>query len=204
MIEINLLPEELRKKKRQPLKLPKLPALPIVAGIIGFLIFIQVLLLIMVQAKKASFNSLNKRLTSISASSAGAKALENRLKEFSSKVDAANRLSSFRFNWAKKLNDLSDSVVSGIWLRRIYVKRTASGDKSAVPRQLLILEGSSIVSGAEEPGSVGKFVNSLKENSSFFGDFDEIELTKVERRKIGRTEVIDFIIACHFKAGRNL
>lgn len=204
MIEINLLPEELRKKKRQPLKLPKLPALPIVAGIIGFLIFIQVLLLIMVQAKKASFNSLNKRLTSISASSAEAKALENRLKEFSSKVDAANRLSSSRFNWAKKLNDLSDSVVSGIWLRRIYVKRTESSAKSAVPTQLLILEGSSIVSGAEEPGSVGKFVNSLKDNGSFSEDFDEIELTKVERRKIGRTEVIDFIIACHFKTGRNL
>ncbi|KPK38870.1 MAG: hypothetical protein AMJ78_09375 [Omnitrophica WOR_2 bacterium SM23_29] len=197
MIEINLLPQELRKKKKQPLKLPRLPALPIVAGIIGCLIFIQVLLLIMVQAKKASFNSLNKKLTSISTLNAEAKGVEDKLKEFSSKVDAVNKLSTSRFNWGEKLNDLSDSVVSGIWLRRIYVK-------SAEPKRLLILEGSSIVSGAEEPGSIGKFVNSLKENSSFSEDFDEIELTKVERRKIGRTEVIDFIIACHFKPRRNL
>jgi len=202
MIEINLLPEGLRKKKAKHLKLPHLPALPIIYGIIGFLILIQLILVFTVQVKKVTLNSLNKKFTSISAGSGEAKILEDKLKELLAKVDAVEKLSSARFNWAKNLNDLSDSLVSGIWLRRLYIKKVDVGIPSTMPKQLLVIEGSSIVSGEGEAGCVGDFVNSLKENKEFSEGFHEIELTRVERRKIRHTEAIDFIITCYFKEGR--
>ncbi len=204
MIEINLLPEELRKQKRQLLKLPRVPALPFVAGVIGVLIVIQFLLAIAIQAKKVTLNSLNKKYALISASALKAGALENSLKGFSSKIVAVDNLSSLRFNWARKLNDLSDSVVSGIWLRKVYIKKAESLGQTFQSRQPLMIEGSSTVPGEAGPDAVGKFVNSLKGNSSFSEDFDEVELIVVERRKIRHTEVIDFIIACHFRTGGGL
>lgn len=204
MIEINLLPEALRKKKGKPLNLPKLPAFPVLVGIIGLFIVLQIILVFVAQAKKATFSSLNKKLTSISTSSEEAKRMEDELKTISAKITTVEQLSALRLAWAKKLNDLSDSLISGIWLRSIYLKKTETTDPSAKPKRILMVEGASIISGEKEQGYVGEFVNSLKANKEFSGDFYEIELVKVERRKIRNTEVIDFIVACHFKEGRGL
>lgn len=204
MIEINLLPEGLRKKKAKHLKIPRLPAVPIISAIVGFLILIQIILVLAVQVKKATLSSLNKKFTSISAGSAEAKILEDKLKELLAKVDAVEKLTSSRFDWAENLNDLSDSLVSGIWLRSLYIKKVDAGISTTTPKQLLIIEGSSIVSGEREAGCVGEFVNSLKENKEFSESFHEIELTRVVRRKIRHTEAIDFIITCYFKEGKGL
>jgi hypothetical protein len=61
-----------------------------------------------------------------------------------------------------------------------------------------------VVGDGREDGCIGPFVNALKDNQSFFSDFDEIELSKVERKKIKNTEIMDFVIICHFKKGRGL
>ncbi len=204
MIEINLLPEKLRTKKRQPLALPAVPFIPIAIGAIGLLIALQALLIVWVQATQMTFNSLNRKYSSISSSNLQAIALDNNLKEISSKVEAVDKLLNSRFQLAKKLNDLSDSVVSGIWLKSIDIKKGEAPGEPGVLREVLVLEGSSIVSGEKADGFIGRFIDSLKDNASFSADFEEIELSKVERTKIKNTEVMDFIIICHFKKGRGL
>jgi hypothetical protein len=204
MIEINLLPEKLRVKKRQALALPTLPIIPIVIGIVGLLVAIQLLLTVVVQARKVVFNSLNGKYSSISASYLQATTLEGNLKDLTNKIDTAERLSGSRFKAAKKLNDLSDSMIPGVWLKSLEVKKGESPSEPGILRETLVIEGSTIVSGEREDGYIGKFVNSLKENASFSEDFSGIELTKVERKKIRNTEVLDFIILCTFKKGRGL
>lgn len=204
MIEINLLPPNLRVKKKDPMKLPSLPIIPIAAGVVCLLFAIQVLLLFFIQVKSVSRDSLKKRIASIAASNKETMSIDSSLREISSKVEAIDKLSSSRFSVAKKLNDLSDSMVSGVWLRSIDVKKGESGSEPGVLRETLVLEGSNIVAGDSEEGSIGRFVNSLKENESFSSDFDDIELAKVERKKVQNTEIMNFVIICHFKKGRGL
>lgn len=204
MIEINLLPEKLRVKKKQALALPALPVIPIVIGVIGFLIALQLILAVLVQAKKAVFNSLNGKYSSISASHVQAATLENNLKNLSYKIDTVEKLSTSRFKVSKKLNDLSDLTVPGVWLRSIDIRKGESPSEPGVLREALVIEGSSTVSGEKEDGSIGRFVNSLKESAPFSEDFSEIELTRVERKKIRNTEVMDFIVICTFKKGKGL
>lgn len=204
MIEINLLPEALRVKKKRVLTLPNLPLIPIGIGIAVFLIIIHLILITGIQVKKMVFSSLNGKFSSLSDSSFSAEALEVKLKDVSSKVGIVENILNSRFHMAKKLNDLSDSVVSGIWLKDIEVKKEEVPFEKRDVKESLAIEGSSIISGAGADGFIGKFVNSLKENASFSADFDEIELSSVERAKIKGTEIMNFVIICHFKKGKGL
>lgn len=204
MIEINLLPPNMRVRKREAIKLPSLAVIPIAVSIIGVLVAFQIILLLTYQIKSASLSSLKKKNETIRKTNEEAVKLDNAVKEISSRVEAIDKLKNSRFNMAKKLNDLSDSMISGVWLRNIDVKKGASVNEPSILRETLVIDGSSVVTDEKEGGSIGKFVNSLKENTSFSDDFDEIELSKVERKKIRNTEVLDFIIICHFKKGRGL
>lgn len=204
MIEINLLPEALRVKKKRALTLPRLPIIPIGIGIAVLLIIIQLVLMAGIQAKKMTSSSLNGKFSSLSDSSFSAEALEAKLNSVSSKVEVVEKVLNSRFHLAKKLNDLSDSVVSGIWLKDIEIKKENVPFEKGEVKEFLVIEGSSVISGAGADGFIGKFVNSLKENASFSADFDEIELSRVERAKIKGTEIMNFVIICHFKKGKGL
>lgn len=201
MIEINLLPPNLRVKKKESMKLPSFPIIPIAAGAICLLIAIQVLLLFFIQIKSVSRDSLKKKITLLSASNKEAMVIDKSLKEISSKVEVADKLSNARFNVAKKLNDISDSMVSGVWLRNLDVKK---GTAPGVSGETLVIEGSSLIIGGSAEGAIGKFVNSLKENASFVSDFDNIEIAKQELKKVENTEIMDFVVVCYFKKGRGL
>lgn len=204
MIEINLLPPNLRVKKREPLKLPSLPVIPAAAGAIIFLIAVQVLLLVLIQVKSVSRDSLKKKVASISASNKEAMNIDAALRGISSKVEVIDKLSASRFNVAKKLNDLSDSMTSGVWLRSIEVEKGESFNEPGILRETLVIKGSSVTSGETGEAAIGKFVNSLKENESFSSDFDNIEIAKEERRKVQNTEIMDFVVICHFSKGKGL
>lgn len=204
MIEINLLPENLRAKKKEPMKLPSLPIIPVAAGVVCLLIVIQILLWLFIQVKSVSRDSLKKKIALIADSNKDAMAIDGSLREISSRVEVVGKLLNSRFDVAKKLNDLSDSMVSGVWLRSIDVKKGESSSEPGILRETLLIEGSNIVIGDSGEGSISRFVNSLKENESFSSDFDDIELAKVERKKVQNTEIMDFVIICHFKKGRGL
>lgn len=204
MIEINLLPEKLRVKKKQSMEISALPFIPIAIAAAGLLIAVQLILIVWVQAKQVAFDSLSKKYSSISSSNLQAMTLDSNLKEISSKVEAVDKLLNSRFQLARKLNDLSDSVVSGIWLKSVDIKKGQAGNAPGALREALVIEGSSVVSGERADGYIGSFITSLKDNASFSEDFEEIELSKVERAKIRNTEIMDFVIIGHFKKGRGL
>ena len=204
MIEINLLPPHLRVRKREPVKLPSLPIIPVVAGTVIFLFALQVLLWFFIQVKGVSRDSLKKKIASIAASNKEAITVDNTLKEISSKVDIIDKLSGSRFNLARKLNDISDSLVPGVWLRSLSVKKNETPNEPGSLKETLVIEGSNMISGEAGEAAIGKFVNSLKENESFSSDFDEIEIAKEERKKLQKAEIMDFIVICHFKKGKGL
>jgi len=128
MIEINLLPPEL-KKKRQKIALFKMPdmqkftgiPLPIIiSGFFGFMVIVQLLVFGMVVIANKRFEVFQKNNETIMPQVNEVRKLKSQLNVMTNRVKAIDEIVEKRLNWAKKLNDLVYSVPSGVWLTTLY------------------------------------------------------------------------------------
>lgn len=236
MVEINLLPEELRKKKKvQRFKTIDLsnvdlskfnlrnirtlakdvPAVRWCLISIGALIVFHILLFTVGIYAKVRFHSLNKKYIAILPEKKDADSLRERSESIDRKVKAINDLMIKRFIWAKKLNALSDSMVSGVWLNELsydskVVERVAQGNgkgkKGASTEKVLsnylVLSGFTSQMGESGAAFVGKFIKSLKDNTGFYSDFSDITLVSIKSDKADGQEVMNFKITCPFNDNR--
>ena len=212
MIEINLLPHELRKKPSilsvfskidlSWLDAKKIPVLPIASGVIALLVVLQIALFSIGIIFGVQLSAATKKYSSISAAKKEADALKTQVAEINRMSSAIDELMFKRFSWAKKLNTLSDSLTPGIWLSQLdYDEKpsplTGKG-KRAIPGALVI---SGYASGSGEQGTVliGKLIKSLEENRDFYADFENIDLVSTKSDKVDNQDVMSFKITCNFK-----
>jgi hypothetical protein len=188
MIEINLLPEELKVKTRANKTAsmtvtkvdPKyfLRALPFALGLI---IFIHLYLAAAGIMKSSQLSSLNKKWQSFQAQR---KALEDFNQEhmvLSEDAKAIQRASQERLLWAQKLNSLSLDLPSGVWFNEV-----------SFSAKDFILHGSVISLQKQEMSLINKFIDNLKNNTEFFKDFVKLELNSVGHKSFGGYDVADF------------
>jgi len=194
MIEINLLPERFRKKKKGlAISFPQLPRealILFIGGILCLLILIHILLVGVLIIQRVRLSSLNRGWQKIMPAKTqvdGVKEeiakIENRLRSFDAATDPSKRII-----WAKKLNQLSDFLPGGVWLTKL-----------SFLNERFIIEGSAISKKGEEMVMVGKFTSALKDDPVFTRDFKDIELTSINRRLIKSVEVADFVITVILK-----
>lgn len=226
MIEINLLPEELRKKepkfKRIDLSgfdLKNIPVFKIVIISLSTLAVFHILLFTTGVFSKARLKSLTKKYNDILPKKKEADALKAQSIAINSKVRTIDELMVKRFSWAKELNALSDSMTPGIWLSEFNYDEKI-GEKPASPRAVinskgkrevsrpaiekvllryLIISGYASSMGEEGTALIGKFIKSLKDNSNFYSHFSDIELGSIKSERIENQEVMSFKITCLFK-----
>jgi hypothetical protein len=212
MIEINLLPEEMKKKASpfanlnlSALSAQKIPVLPIAAGLAGLLVLVQVLVIVMSLYSRVTLASLTKRYEDILPAKKEADALKARNDAITKRIGAIDELMGRRFSWAKKLNALSDSMTPGIWLseldydeRPIAEAKAAKGRVGGMPGKL-VLNGYAAGVGEQGAALVGKFITSLKESKAFYDDFSDIDLVGVKSDKVEGQELMSFKINCIFK-----
>lgn len=151
MIEINLLPEELKKKNEPKFKKFDLSGLsidnfnikniPLVKiGIIAATVLtaFHLTLFLVGTTSKSSLASLTKKRDVLLPEKNKADSLKDELTRINKKVTAIDGLMVKRFSWARKLNSLSDALTPGIWLtelsydekagdRLVSVARTSNG-----------------------------------------------------------------------------
>lgn len=228
MIEINLLPEEFKKKepkfKKMDLSgvnLQNIPVLKIAGLFLAALVMIQIALFLINIYGNSVLAGLSKKYKELSPRKSEAEALKTQVDTVNKKVNAIDELMVKRFGWAKKLNDLSDSMTPGIWLTELsydekVVDRIVQQDarvtgnakgKKDLPKpstekvlsRYLILSGYASSMGEEGTALIGKFIKNLKDNSSFYSDFGTIELGVIRRDKVEDQEVMSFKITCLFK-----
>lgn len=226
MIEINLLPEEFRKKKRvadtvnvSTIDLKTFPVVKIALAACGFVAAIQVFLFVIGVIAAANFNITEKRYKEILPKKQEAESVGNQLERMTNKVSAINELMVKRFSWAKKLNTLSDSMTPGVWLTALeYDEKSAEPARAAdtdpdekapgpgesaaalkAPSRYLIISGAASSMGEEGAALIGRFIKNLKSNSSFYSDFSDIQLGTIKRAKMEDQEVMAFKITCLFK-----
>ncbi len=158
MIEINLLPEELRKKKKvqrfKPADLSsvdlsnfnlksirtlvkEIPALRWALISVGALIAFHMLLFTTGIYAKIRVHSLAKKYDVMLPQKKEADDLRAQSESITRKVTAINGLMVKRFSWARKLSDLSDSMAPGVWLSELSLeskmteRAAQSNDKSS-------------------------------------------------------------------------
>lgn len=228
MIEINLLPQEMRKKEPRfkPIEFGEfdIKSLPLVniaitAGVI--LISVHILLFVVGAYSKAKSSELAKKYNEAFPQMKEAMVLKDQIDLINKKVSAIDDLMVKRFSWAKKLNDLSDSVTSGIWLSNIeYDEKMSERTVQQAPKpannkkgkeynskqstekvlsRYLIISGYASSMGEQGTALIGKFIQSLKNNAGFYSDFNEIELGSIKSERMQDQEVMSFKLTCMFK-----
>lgn len=204
MIEINLLPEELRKQPKKnefpQISISKLPLRRIaIIAIVAFVV-LQLLAATALFFKKNSLKKLNRRIAELETTYKIAKSYKIDMQGLNDKVSAINELTSKSILWSKKMSDLSAAITDGVWLKELSLH----DEKGPKNEQAMLLKGSvfSYTEG-EEAAMIGSFINSLKSNKGFFEDFSDIRLESSRMRSIAELEVMDFTIICYFKGGRS-
>ena len=204
MIEINLLPDELKKqhRKKEPMEIDvsRIPWRLIGIICVVALIALQALGGLLLAVKTNSLKGLDIKLQELDPNYKVAQSLKLEMRQLNSKLSAINELTSKSIIWSKKMSDLSQVVTEGIWLNELALL-TSQGPKN---EQTMLLTGSAIsYPEGEEAAILANFINSLKSHLGFFESFQDIQLDSSQMRKIGTVDVMDFKIICFFNKGRS-
>lgn len=196
MIEINLLPQDLRRKKG--IDFSRIPKKKLIFAVFGSIVLLHLLFVFLTAINQKRLKSLNKTWLELSFKREKLQQLKQEWKELNTKVPLIEQLIRNRILWAEKLNRLSEALVSGVWLSELSLK-TDEKDKFI---KYLLIKGSCASRKKDEPALIGRFMQNLKEDPLFSADFAEIELGPIKKRLIKQTEVMDFILTCRFKPER--
>ncbi|MFH1190556.1 MAG: hypothetical protein V1682_07730 [Candidatus Omnitrophota bacterium] len=207
MVEINLLPQELKPKQSlfsgidfKGLDINNIPILKIAAGIGIGLVLLQLAVSLIGMISTAQFASATRKYEGISPEKKIADALKAKVAQINKRSGAIDELIAKRVSWARKINLLSDCVIPGIWLSELYYDETSTAEKTnAVKIEALMING--YASGAGEQGAalIGKFIKSLQENSDFYADMASVNLVSTKSEKFDKQDVMSFRIACIYK-----
>jgi len=209
MIEIDLLPKELRRKE---VDIPIAAFIPVVVVVVG----IHLLLGISSGIKQRSLATLEEEWRGLQPGMEIAEGLTNELTTMRGRIDAIDNLIQGRMSWAMKFSDLSDAMIPGVWLNKLWLEQKITLEKMELgqpgpgegqPQQAtrervirtLHIDGSAIATGGGETAAIGKFIKSLKNNDGFFSDFKEVETTSIQRSRLKDIEVMEFELICYFK-----
>ncbi|MDD5137054.1 MAG: PilN domain-containing protein, partial [Candidatus Omnitrophica bacterium] len=226
MIKINLLPEERREKESSLSKISLsfkgqadlFRNLAIAA--LGILVCMHIILFFVGARSAAASKTMSQKVQSLAPAKREYDVLKAEVDVANRKAKAIDDLMANRFSWAKKLNELSDCVTQGIWLTDISYEEKPSevsvqvkaagllaGNRKEIMKtetkklNLKYLNISGYASSMGEQGTalIGKFIQNMKDNPSFFQDFSDIKLESIRAEKLFEQEVMSFKITCLLK-----
>jgi len=200
MIEINLLPEDLRVKTKtkhpghetgakytgfnqEQLFLYALPA------ILAVLICLHFYFVVIAISKNSQLAALNHKWVQLAPEKKALDEFNNEYSVSSTDVSAVELLKSKRILWAQKLNKLSLNLPSGVWFNEITIN----------PKEIVI-RGGVISLEKEEVSLINKLLDNLKATTEFSKDFVTFELSSVQKKNVGGYDVADFVLSGALKA----
>ncbi len=186
MIEINLLPEELKAKPKSAK-----PGIGIEAKYFLYAIPLALCILICAHVylgiinitQNSKLKILNEKWLSLEPQRKELEAFNKEYAVLSEDAQAIQKLTEQKLNWSEKLNKLSLNLPPGIWFNELFVS-----DKD------LLLQGSVISLQKEEMSLLKKLIDNLKNDASFFKDFNNLELSSVQTKTIGGYDIADFVL----------
>ncbi len=190
MIEINLLPEHLRKKKKTQvistatLNLPMEAIVGLLGGFLVLMIVVDLGFLGFTLYKYAQHGKLKKDWEQFQPEKQNVDRVVNDLRALQTKLKSVEGITTAkRILWSIKLNEISNNLPKEIWLNKITFE-----DKS------LVIDGSAVSKNQDEMLSVESFTANLRSQEGFMKDVASLEVGVIQRRKIQATELADFSI----------
>lgn len=198
MIEINLLPPELRKKKTLHVEVEQIVSPKVLLTFLGCFVLAHTVILTasFISAKrleiiKTNWNGLSPQRARITQ-------LNTDYADIQQKVLLIEKLIGERILWTRKLNLLSELLVNGVWLNQLSIDTRIEGKKEKPAYVCLTIRGSAASRAKNEPALIGKFMQNLKGSPEFAADFAEIELGPIRQRQITQTTIMDFVLTAQF------
>ncbi len=196
MIEINLLPDNLKKKRsvktsgsENKISLFKADFVAIGTSAAIFLIAIHVILQIFIFIQYAQFKKVKSQWEKISPQKQNVDRVINELRTLQAKGKSIEQLKIGQdVLWSRKFNQISDSIARGVWIKKILLKENA-----------MLIEGSAISQDKDGMISVHGFASTLKNQKDFLNDFASFEVDSIQRHRVNNVEISDFWIKAKLK-----
>ena len=182
MIEINLLPTELKSRLKDSEAAPPIfvyfiplvfVVLIIIHTVLGGMYLSQSIRLKALQGTWSKFEKQQKELESF----------KQQLSLLSKDAQGVSDLEHKRIDWSEKMYQLSACLPPGVWFTQLQVKETG-----------FILNGSVVSLQKTELAVINKYVDTLKADVRFKKDFSTLALGPLIRRTVGGYEIVDFIL----------
>lgn len=188
MIEINLVPPQLQRRRKgrgvlgKKMNIPREVIIGLAGGFFVILLLISILFQITIFMKYAQHKRLKSEWAEIFPEKTRVDAVLNQLRTAQVKIKSIEDMTGGKkIKWSQKLNAISDSLSRGVWLKSVV------GNK-----QRLVIEGNAVSKGKDEISNVHDFAASLKKNKDFGDYLSNLELGSIQRRAIKTVEIADF------------
>lgn len=188
MIEINLLPRNLRKAEKKI----NVSYRAYIVLLVILLFFLHVLLFSLGMVERAQVNGLAHAWDDLSPKSKDSAQTREQIKVFEADIDLMKGLFVRKVVLTELFSSLNTSIPKGLWLERLSYSKDG-----------LVIQGSVVSLTQNEMTIIGKFLQSLKGSNVFSSVFSKIELTSVQRRMIKTYDVVDFILVGEFKSEKD-
>ncbi|MFH1360301.1 MAG: PilN domain-containing protein [Candidatus Omnitrophota bacterium] len=189
MIDINLIPQHLRRKKKKSTvmgmtSIPMEAIIGLIGGLVILLVLVHILLTAILVLKFTQKSKVENDLKSIEKEWKAAKDIKQQLQTIRNKINAVEKVTTEnRISWAQKLNDISDSLPKGVWLNKL-----------SLDRNFLLIDGSAVSKEGIEMQSPQTFILNLKNRQSFVKGVENIDIGSIQRRQIKSVQIADFLI----------
>ncbi len=188
MIEINLLPHESRKKPAFRLGLPKKYLRSAALLVAGAVIAAQILLQALILIRGLMLTGAQRRISGIRPKMLIVDALREDVRKYRSLEGLFLAAGQPRLRGAPVLNFIASSLPEGMWLSELSLSRDGGE-----------IKGSCFSAQGSEMARIGEFLNALKQDAAAGAVFSKLELSSVQRKKLGPTEVVEFVINSNLK-----
>lgn len=187
MIEINLLPQELKTKAKK-FGIDSKSILYFILLAFGIIIFVHIYLFAVTVAKNCQLRLLNNKWEKLEPQRKILGNFKNKYEVLSADAETIQQLITQRINCSEKLNKLSINLPSGVWFNEL-----------AISSRDFTLKGSVVSLQKEEMVLINKFMNNLKNDAGFLKDFNNLELSSIKRVTVSSYDIVDFILAGNLK-----
>ena len=121
MIEINLLPEEMRKREAVKIALPDIPIKKTLLVSGAVLLSLQLLLMIGALYVRVDLSSLSRNVSALREQNREVLRQKADIQGMQMRMKEVHALATRRFAWASLLNAVSQSMTKGVWLTDVRI-----------------------------------------------------------------------------------
>lgn len=191
MMNINLVPESLRKQKKNFWVKKVLRSLPleIIVGVMGGVFVILVATHILLQGiifvQLGSHSRVKTNWEQLLPQKRQVDQVLQDIAFLRENISSVEKVTTKRRTlWAPKLNVISDQIPPGVWLQRVSLEGNT-----------LMIMGSSVSKQGNEMISVSNFGSNVKSQDIFMHNVSNIEVSSIKRRMVKDIMAADFTIS---------